>query len=275
MGFRMKKIILIGFLLSAITVQPKSIQQKAAGNAEQPSKQFDQGPATFESRDENVEEQVQKLQKMLQMRQELVRVEREAADPESDTSRQDWSPSDAWKSVKNTVKKGWNGAKNLAKTGWNGFKNVAKKGLNALKDIKSKLENYLNSEEGLPLKNCMKQAGEDAVESMVNTLKKVAMEKLSSLGKRSKDQEIQLSQAEEKEQELLKKAMEELMQMEREEASSIRQDGWFGDVKDMASGKLMAMKQCVADHADFDAIKNLILEYISNKGEVPEEENPE
>ena len=69
--------------------------------------------------------------------------------------------------------------------------------------------NYLNSEEGLPLKNCMMEEGVDAVDSMVSTLKKVAMEKLSSLlGKRSKDQEIQLSQAEEKEQEVLKKAME-------------------------------------------------------------------
>jgi len=264
----MKKIILIGFLLSVITVQPKSIQQKAAGNAEQPSKQFDQGPATFESRDENVEEQVQKLQKlqkMLQMRQELEQVEREAADPESDTSRQDGWFGDAWNYVKDTGKKVWNSAKNLAKKVWN-----------SAKDMKRILMNYLNSEEGLPLKNCMMEAGVDAVDSMVSMLKKVAIEKLSSLfGKRSKDQEIQLSQAEEKEQELLKKAMEELMQMEREEASSIRQDGWFGDVKDMASGKLMAMKQCVADHADFDTIKNLILEYISNKGEVPEEENPE
>jgi len=264
----MKKIILIGFLLSVITVQPKSIQQKAAGNAEQPSKQFDQGPAMFESRDENVEEQVQKLQKlqkMLQMRQELVQVEREAADPESDTSRQDGWFGDAKEWVKNTAKKAWNGAKNLGKTL-----------LTGAKDIKRILMNYLNSEEGLPLKNCMMEAGVDAVDSMVSTLKKVAMEKLSSLfGKRSKDQEIQLSQAEEKEQELLKKAVEVLQQMEREEASSIRQDGWFGDAKDMAKDKLMAMKQCIADHADFDTIKNLILEFFSNREEVPEEENQE
>merc|ERR1711872_576606 len=262
MGFRMKKIILIGFLLSVITVQPKSIQQKAAGNAEQPSKQFDQGPATFESRDENVEEQVQKLQKlqklqkMLQMRQVLVRVEREAADPESDTSRQD----------------GWFG--NMVGDAWNTVKNTGK----ALWNIVGILRNYLNSEAGLPLKNCMKEAGVYDLDSMISELKKVAMEKLSSLfGKRSKDQEIQLSQAEEKEQEVLNKAMEELIQMEREEASSIRQDGWFGEdsdedsdepktnLKTMLKTKLKAVKQCIADHADFNTIKNMIL----NGGEVP------
>jgi len=63
----MKLIILIGLLLSVTAVAPKSIEQKAAGIAEQRARQLDQGPATFESRDENGEEQV--LQKMLRIRQ--------------------------------------------------------------------------------------------------------------------------------------------------------------------------------------------------------------
>merc|ERR1712055_38360 len=66
--FRMKMIILIGLFLSVITVEPKSIQrEKAAGNAEHLARQFDQGSATVEDRDENGEEQV--LQKMLRIRQ--------------------------------------------------------------------------------------------------------------------------------------------------------------------------------------------------------------
>merc|ERR1712180_585090 len=65
---RMKMIILIGLLLSVITVEPRSIQrEKAAGNAEQRARQLDQGPATFESRDKNAEEQV--LEKTLRIRQ--------------------------------------------------------------------------------------------------------------------------------------------------------------------------------------------------------------
>merc|ERR1711962_87015 len=65
---RMKMIILIGLLLSVITVEPKSIQrEKAVGNAEQRARQLDQGTATFESRDKNAEEQV--LEKMLRIRQ--------------------------------------------------------------------------------------------------------------------------------------------------------------------------------------------------------------
>jgi len=65
----MKMIILIGLLLSVITVAPKSIQQKAEGNVET----LDQGPAeiknreepaTLESRNENGEEQVQKRRKL-------------------------------------------------------------------------------------------------------------------------------------------------------------------------------------------------------------------
>jgi len=82
----MKLIILIGLLLSVTAVAPKSIEQKAAGIAEQRARQLDQGPATFESRDENGEEQV--LQKMLRIRyavqeadSELIQAEREAADP--------------------------------------------------------------------------------------------------------------------------------------------------------------------------------------------------
>jgi len=51
----MKLIILIGLLLSVTAVAPKSIEQKAAGIAEQRARQLDQGPATFESRDENGE----------------------------------------------------------------------------------------------------------------------------------------------------------------------------------------------------------------------------
>merc|ERR1711962_1214403 len=51
----MKLIILIGLLLSVTAVAPKSIEQKAAGIAEQRARRLDQGPATFESRDENGE----------------------------------------------------------------------------------------------------------------------------------------------------------------------------------------------------------------------------
>jgi len=51
----MKMIILIGLLLSVITVEPKSIQrEKAAGNTEKRARQMDQGPASFEA-DENEE----------------------------------------------------------------------------------------------------------------------------------------------------------------------------------------------------------------------------
>merc|ERR1712114_11643 len=108
--FRMNKIILIGLFLSVITVELKSIQrEKAAGNAEERERQLDQESATFESRDENGEEQVQKLQKLQKMlriqqavqeanssqakeneqeafenaMEELMQAEREAADPQS------------------------------------------------------------------------------------------------------------------------------------------------------------------------------------------------
>jgi len=51
-------------------VEPKSIQrEKAAGYAEQRTRQLDRRPATLESRDENAEEQV--LQEMLQIRQSV------------------------------------------------------------------------------------------------------------------------------------------------------------------------------------------------------------
>merc|ERR1712212_938385 len=53
--YRMKMIILIGLLLSVITVESKSIQRKrAAGNAEKRARQMDQGPASFKA-DENEE----------------------------------------------------------------------------------------------------------------------------------------------------------------------------------------------------------------------------
>merc|ERR1711872_848488 len=70
---RMKLIILTGLLLlSVITLEPKLIQrEKAAGNAEQRARQLDRGPATFESRDKNAEEQV--LQKMRNMRKMRIR----------------------------------------------------------------------------------------------------------------------------------------------------------------------------------------------------------
>merc|ERR1711872_8969 len=105
--FRMNKIILIGLSLSVITVELKSMKrEKAAGNAEQPARQLDQKSATFESREENGEEQVQKLQKlqkMLRIQQELMQAEREAADPQSDTSRQDFL-SGLWNKAKKTLK---------------------------------------------------------------------------------------------------------------------------------------------------------------------------
>jgi len=70
--------ILIGLLLSVITVESKSIQrEKAAGNAEQRARQLDQGPASFEA-DENEEDG-----KTMQAAGEPQEAMREAARPAS------------------------------------------------------------------------------------------------------------------------------------------------------------------------------------------------
>merc|ERR1712112_167592 len=194
--FRMKMIILIGLFFSLFTVAPKSIQQKAAGNAEQRARQLDEGPATLESWDENGEEQVLKVKKMLQIRQavqeadsELIQAEREAADPQADTGRQDWWPfggSDEENSVSD-------------------FQNTAKW-----------------------LKKCLKAAGKDVMKSGIKWMKEQLNAKygqrVSGKGLSGfvdllfgpRDQEIEQFQAKGNEQEAFKKAMEELIQAERE-----------------------------------------------------------
>jgi len=86
----MNKIILIGLFLSVITVELTSIQrEKAAGNAEPKARQLNQGPATFESRNENGEWQV--LQKVLQIRQAIheANLQQDNKENQGDVEKQD------------------------------------------------------------------------------------------------------------------------------------------------------------------------------------------
>lgn len=211
-------IVLICLLLSVITVAPKSIQQKAAGNAEQRARKLDEGPATLESWDKNGEEQV--LQKMLQIRQEadseLIQAEREAADPQADTSRQDWL------------------------FGFGGSDEENSDEENLVSKFQRYAEEFLNSDTGKGLKKCLEAAGEDVLKAGISWMKKQFKEKLGL--KRSRDQEIEQSQAKENEQEAFNKVMEELIQAEREAAdpqTNLRQQGFVWDtIKGAAKGFL-------------------------------------
>jgi len=253
----MKMIILIGLFFSLFTVAPKSIQQKAAGNAEQRARQLDEGPATLESWDENGEEQVLKVKKMLQIRQavqeadsELIQAEREAADPQADTGRQDWWP-----------------------FGGSDEENSDEENL----DEENSVSDFQNTAKGL--KKCLKAAGKDVMKSGIKWMKEQLNAKygqrVSGKGLSGfvdllfgpRDQEIEQSQAKGNEQEAFKKAMEELIQAEREAAdpqTNLRQQDILDTIKSV-----------------FGCGKNWVQEKFGlglkrSKGEeVPEEEVPE
>jgi len=243
----MKLIILIGLLLSVTAVAPKSIEQKAAGIAEQRARQLDQGPATFESRDENGEEQV--LQKMLRIRQavqeadsELIQAEREAADPQADF--------------------------NLMEVAQN-FIGV---------DIKSHVEKFLNSDMAKGLKNCFIAAGKDVMEAGISAITEQIEETLKNPGsllKTAKGIFGGILGGKEDGQEAFKKAMEELVQAKREAADphtkTSRQDfdlsgftsGLFGSDEENSDEENSIMEQamkCMTGNVSPKKIMNYIIE---------------
>jgi len=325
----MKMIILIGLLLSVITVAPKSIQQKAEGNVET----LDQGPAeiknreepaTLESRNENGEEQVQKrrkLQKILRTRQsqakeneqeafkkamieELLRAAIEAADPESHTSRQDFS----WKDVKSWGSNAWKKAKSWGSSAISGAKSFISSGISKVKSIASTamdmyrkvkpiakrlLNKYLHDKaSGKKVKECFENKGiTDTIEMVQALWIKVCKTKLKKLpfpidcedqDRRSRDQEIQQSQAKENEQKAFRKALEVLIRSEREAADSqtnaTRQDWWvFGDGGDDEKKQVKQVKKsltdgwkCIKDHAKLGEIASMIVDEVKELGELEE-----
>jgi len=323
----MKMIILIGLLLSVITVAPKSIQQKAEGNVET----LDQGPAeiknreepaTLESRNENGEEQVQKrrkLQKILRTRQsqakeneqeafkkamieELLRAAIEAADPESHTSRQDFS----WKDVKSWGSNAWKKAKSWGSSAISGAKSFISSGISKVKSIASTamdmyrkvkpiakrlLNKYLHDKaSGKKVKECFENKGITETIEMVQALWiKVCKTKLKKLpfpidcedqDRRSRDQEIQQSQAKENEQKAFRKALEVLIRSEREAADSqtnaTRQDFWiFGGDDEKKQVKQVKKSltdgwKCIKDHAKLGEIASMIVDEVKELGELEE-----
>jgi len=231
----MKLIILIGLLLSVTAVAPKSIEQKAAGIAEQRARQLDQGPATFESRDENGEEQV--LQKMLQIRyavqeadSELIQAKREAADPQADTSRQDFP------FINNFIE--------------NGIKST-------FGDLGKPVEKFLNSDMAKGLKNCFIVAGKGVMKAGISAITEQVEEKLLKDYKAKGVKKIEgIFGGKGNEQEAFKKAMEELVQAKREAADphtkTSRQDN-------ILSVKEKAMK-CITDDVSMEKNVNYIIE---------------
>jgi len=313
----MKMIILIGLLLSVITVAPKSIQQKAEGNAETldqgPAEiKNREGPATLESRNENGEEQVQKrqkLQKILRTRQsqakeneqeafkkamieELVRAAIEAADPESHTSRQDWP---SWndmkskaksiaKSIASGAKSGFSKAKSFVSSGFSKAKSIASTAMDMsrkLKPIAKRLLNkYLHDEASYPsgkkVNECFENKGITETIEMVQALWITVCKKLpfpidcEDQDRRSRDQEIQQSQAKENEQKAFRKALEVLIRSEREAADSqtnaTRQDLLFGlldgvvEKKEAVKNSLIDGYNCIKDHAKLGEIVPMIID---------------
>jgi len=319
----MKMIILIGLLLSVITVAPKSIQQKAEGNVET----LDQGPAeiknreepaTLESRNENGEEQVQKrrkLQKILRTRQsqakeneqeafkkamieELLRAAIEAADPESHTSRQDFS----WKDVKSWGSNAWKKAKSWGSSAISGAKSfissaksIASTAMDMYRKVKPIAKRLLNKylhdkASGKKVKECFENKGITETIEMVQALWiKVCKTKLKKLpfpidcedqDRRSRDQEIQQSQAKENEQKAFRKALEVLIRSEREAADSqtnaTRQDFWiFGGDDEKKQVKQVKKSltdgwKCIKDHAKLGEIASMIVDEVKELGELEE-----
>jgi len=312
----MKMIILIGLLLSVITVAPKSIQQKAEGNVET----LDQGPAeiknreepaTLESRNENGEEQVQKrrkLQKILRTRQsqakeneqeafkkamieELLRAAIEAADPESHTSRQDFS----WKDVKSWGSNAWKKAKSWGSSVISGAKSIASTAMDMYRKVKPIAKRLLNKylhdkASGKKVKECFENKGITETIEMVQALWiKVCKTKLKKLpfpidcedqDRRSRDQEIQQSQAKENEQKAFRKALEVLIRSEREAADSqtnaTRQDFWiFGGDDEKKQVKQVKKSltdgwKCIKDHAKLGEIASMIVDEVKELGELEE-----
>jgi len=325
----MKMIILIGLLLSVITVAPKSIQQKAEGNVET----LDQGPAeiknreepaTLESRNENGEEQVQKrrkLQKILRTRQsqakeneqeafkkamieELLRAAIEAADPESHTSRQDFSwkdvkswGSNAWKKAKSWGSNAWKKAKSWGSSAISKAKSIASTAMDMYRKVKPIAKRLLNKylhdkASGKKVKECFENKGITETIEMVQALWiKVCKTKLKKLpfpidcedqDRRSRDQEIQQSQAKENEQKAFRKALEVLIRSEREAADSqtnaTRQDFLFGlfggddekkQVKQVKKSLTDGWK-CIKDHAKLGEIASMIVDEVKELGELEE-----
>jgi len=323
----MKMIILIGLLLSVITVAPKSIQQKAEGNVET----LDQGPAeiknreepaTLESRNENGEEQVQKrrkLQKILRTRQsqakeneqeafkkamieELLRAAIEAADPESHTSRQDFSwkdvkswGSNAWKKAKSWGSNAWKKAKSWGSSAISKAKSIASTAMDMYRKVKPIAKRLLNKylhdkASGKKVKECFENKGITETIEMVQALWiKVCKTKLKKLpfpidcedqDRRSRDQEIQQSQAKENEQKAFRKALEVLIRSEREAADSqtnaTRQDFWiFGGDDEKKQVKQVKKSltdgwKCIKDHAKLGEIASMIVDEVKELGELEE-----
>jgi len=247
----MKLIILIGLLLSVTAVAPKSIEQKAAGIAEQRARQLDQGPATFESRDENGEEQ--RLQKMLRIRQAVQeadseQAEREAADPQADTSRQDGF----WDSVGSIGNSIVNTGKNIGNSIVNTGKNIVNKGKNFIDNkVRSHVEKFLKSDMAKELRECL-WAEKDVMEAGISAIMEQIKEKLN-LGE------------------------EELVQAKREaadpQADTSRQD--FFNKKNADEEKA---PKCFLENVSLEKIGDYIIEKSglglkrSKWEEVPEEE---
>merc|ERR1719233_2249176 len=217
------------------------------------------------------------------MIEELLRAAIEAADPESHTSRQDFS----WKDVKSWGSSAISGAKSFISSA----KSIASTAMDMYRKVKPIAKRLLNKylhdkASGKKVKECFENKGITETIEMVQALWiKVCKTKLKKLpfpidcedqDRRSRDQEIQQSQAKENEQKAFRKALEVLIRSEREAADSqtnaTRQDGFlFGllggdDEKKQVKKSLTDGWKCIKDHAKLGEIASMIVDEVKELG---------
>merc|ERR1712087_980670 len=228
------------------------------------------------------------------MIEELLRAAIEAADPESHTSRQDFS----WKDVKSWGSNAWKKAKSWGSSAISKAKSIASTAMDMYRKVKPIAKRLLNKylhdkASGKEVKECFENKGITETIEMVQALWiKVCKTKLKKLpfpidcedqDRRSRDQEIQQSQAKENEQKAFRKALEVLIRSEREAADSqtnaTRQDGFLfgllgGDdekkqVKQVKKSLTDGWK-CIKDHAKLGEIASMIVDEVKELGELEE-----